>query len=89
MGFSTCHAVTCVIYAYGGRLKKPGYRIGWKACHLTRNVDHIAHQPFGQIPWLTDGGISIFESGAILPHLGFRNRAKLNQEIALRLRTHD
>lgn len=31
---------------------------------------HFAHQPFGQIPWLTDGDQSIFESGAILLHLG-------------------
>jgi len=28
------------------------------------------HQPFGQVPWLTDGDLSIFESGAILLHLG-------------------
>jgi glutathione S-transferase len=36
----------------------------------TRNAEHFAHQPFGQVPWLTDGDISIFESGAILLHLG-------------------
>ena len=35
-----------------------------------RGTDHFAHQPFGQVPWLTDGDISIFESGAILLHLG-------------------
>ena len=35
-----------------------------------RNAQHYAHQPFGQVPWLTDGDISIFESGAILLHLG-------------------
>ena len=35
-----------------------------------RTVQHFAHQPFGQVPWLTDGEISIFESGAILLHLG-------------------
>jgi len=35
-----------------------------------RGAEHIAHQPFGQVPWLTDGDISIFESGAILLHLG-------------------
>lgn len=37
---------------------------------LDRNAQHYAHQPFGQVPWLTDGDISIFESGAILLHLG-------------------
>ena len=35
-----------------------------------RNAEHFSHQPFGQVPWLTDGDISIFESGAILLHLG-------------------
>jgi glutathione S-transferase len=35
-----------------------------------RGAGHLAHQPFGQVPWLTDGDISIFESGAILLHLG-------------------
>jgi glutathione S-transferase len=40
-----------------------------------RNSDHFSHQPFGQVPWLTDGDISIFESGAILLHLGERSGA--------------
>jgi len=35
-----------------------------------RKPAHFAHQPFGQVPWLADGDISIFESGAILLHLG-------------------
>ena len=42
-----------------------------------RNAEHFAHQPFGQVPWLTDGDISIFESGAILLHLGERSDALL------------
>ena len=40
-----------------------------------RNDEHLSHQPFGQVPWLTDGDISIFESGAILLHLGERSAA--------------
>jgi glutathione S-transferase len=40
-----------------------------------RTAEHFAHQPFGQVPWLTDGDISIFESGAILLHLGQRSDA--------------
>jgi glutathione S-transferase len=35
-----------------------------------RQARHLEHQPFGQTPWLTDGDLSIFESGAILLHLG-------------------
>ena len=42
-----------------------------------RDADHFAHQPFGQVPWLTDGDLSIFESGAILLHLGNRSEALL------------
>ena len=38
-----------------------------------RSAAHLTHQPFGQVPWLTDGDISIFESGAILLHLGERS----------------
>lgn len=40
-----------------------------------RQPAHFAHQPFGQVPWLTDGDVSIFESGAILLHLGQRSEA--------------
>ena len=36
----------------------------------TKTAGHFSHQPFGQVPWLTDGELSIFESGAILLHLG-------------------
>jgi len=34
-----------------------------------RGAEHFAHQPFGQVPWLTDGDVSIFESGAILLYI--------------------
>lgn len=40
-----------------------------------RGAEHFVHQPFGQVPWLSDGDISIFESGAILLHLGERSDA--------------
>ena len=40
-----------------------------------RKAEHFLHQPFGQVPWLTDGDLSIFESGAILLHLGERSEA--------------
>jgi glutathione S-transferase len=45
-----------------------------------RKAEHFAHQPFGQVPWLTDGDISIFESGAILLHLGERSDALMPAE---------
>ncbi|MFL6862982.1 MAG: glutathione S-transferase family protein [Allosphingosinicella sp.] len=45
-----------------------------------RNAAHFAHQPFGQVPWLTDGEISIFESGAILLHLAERSAALMQED---------
>jgi glutathione S-transferase len=42
-----------------------------------RKAAHFAHQPFGQVPWLSDGDLSIFESGAIMLHLGERSDALL------------
>lgn len=35
-----------------------------------RDAEHFSYQPFGQVPWLTDGETSTFESGAILLYLG-------------------
>jgi glutathione S-transferase len=40
-----------------------------------RGPDHLAHQPFAQVPWLTDGDLSLFESGAVLLHLGQKSTA--------------
>jgi glutathione S-transferase len=40
-----------------------------------RGPEHFAAQPFGQVPWLTDGDRTIFESGAILLHLGEKSPA--------------
>ena len=48
------------------------YRVESTPFH-DRQPAHFAHQPFGQVPWLTDGELSIFESGAILLHLGERS----------------
>lgn len=45
-----------------------------------RGDAHFAHQPFGQVPWLTDGDLSIFESGAILLHLAERSETLLPAE---------
>ena len=34
-----------------------------------RGAEHFARQPFGQVPFLEDRGITVFESGACLLHL--------------------
>jgi glutathione S-transferase len=45
-----------------------------------RGPEHFAHHPFGQVPWLTDGDLSIFESGAILLHLGEMSDKLMSRE---------
>jgi len=54
------------------------YRVASVPFH-DRTAENLAHQPFGQIPWLTDGDLSIFESGAILLHLGGLSAALMPQ----------
>lgn len=55
-------------------LEYAGFPYRVESVHFdNRSAEHFAHQPFGQVPWLTDGDISIFESGAILLHLGNRS----------------
>jgi len=52
-----------------------------------RPAEHFLHQPFGQVPWLTDGDLSIFESGAILLHLGERSETLMPTDPAGRSAT--
>jgi len=46
----------------------------------SRDSPHFSHQPFGQVPWLTDGDLTIFESGAILLHLGERSEVLMSTD---------
>ena len=40
-----------------------------------RETNHLDRQPFGQVPFLTDGELKLFESGACLLHLARRSEA--------------
>jgi glutathione S-transferase len=40
-----------------------------------RETNHLDRQPFGQVPFLDDGGLKIFESGAGLLHLARKSEA--------------
>ena len=45
-----------------------------------RETNHFDHQPFGQVPFLTDGSIEIFESGAGLLHLARRSETLMPRD---------
>ena len=49
-----------------------------------RGPEHFKHQPFGQVPWLQDGDLSIFESGAIVLHIGEKCERLLPRDAARR-----
>ena len=45
-----------------------------------RGAEHFARQPFGQVPFLEDGGITVFESGACLLHLARKSDALMPRD---------
>lgn len=46
----------------------------------TRGPEHLAHQPFGQVPFLSDGAVELFESGAGLLHLARKSDALMPRD---------
>lgn len=47
-----------------------------------RGPDHLAHQPFAQIPFLSDGEVELFESGAGLLHLARKSETLMPRDPA-------
>lgn len=47
-----------------------------------RETNHLVRQPFGQVPFLDDGGVKMFESGAALLHLAKASDALMPREPA-------
>lgn len=47
-----------------------------------RETNHLARQPFGQVPFLTDGELEIFESGAGLLHLARKSEKLMPRDPA-------
>ncbi len=45
-----------------------------------RDAAHFARQPFGQIPFLSDGDVELFESGAALLHLARKSDALMPRD---------
>lgn len=52
-----------------------------------KTPEHFARQPFGQVPILRDGDLSLFESGAILLFLGERHEALMPRDAQGRAET--
>ena len=48
----------------------------------SRATNHLDRQPFGQVPYLTDGDVSMFESGACLLHLARRSELLMPRDAA-------
>lgn len=51
-----------------------------------KSPDHLADQPFGQVPVFKEGGLTLFESGAILVHIGEKDERLLPREPIARAR---
>ena len=47
-----------------------------------RETNHLDRQPFGQVPFLDDGGVQLFESGACLLHLARKSEALMPSDPA-------
>lgn len=47
-----------------------------------RHTNHLARQPFGQVPFLDDGGLQLFESGAGLLHLARKSERLMPRDPA-------
>ncbi|MET0272994.1 MAG: glutathione S-transferase family protein [Phenylobacterium sp.] len=47
-----------------------------------RETNHLERQPFGQVPFLDDGGVQVFESGAGLLHLARKSERLMPRDPA-------
>lgn len=47
-----------------------------------RHTNHLDRQPFGQVPFLNDGPVELFESGAALLHLARKSEALMPRDPA-------
>ncbi len=62
------------------------YRVRLRDAMNPRPQEYFLEQPFGQVPAYRDREVQLFESGAILIHLGLRDERLLPAETAPRMR---
>ncbi len=62
------------------------YRVRLLDATTPRPAEYFQEQPFGQVPCYRDGEIQLFESGAILIHLGMQDERLLPVETPARMR---
>ena len=62
------------------------YRVRLLDATHPRPQEYFAEQPFGQVPAYRDGEVQLFESGAILIHLGLQDERLLPTQTAPRMR---
>lgn len=63
------------------------YRIATVRFQDRTSPDHLARQPFAQVPALQDGEITLFESGACLLHLAETSETLMPRDPVLRAET--
>ncbi|QNQ08691.1 glutathione S-transferase family protein [Sphingomonas alpina] len=62
------------------------YRVRLLDATTQRPADYFHEQPFGQVPVFVEGDLGLFESGAIVLHIGERSDALLPADAAERAR---
>ena len=62
------------------------YRVRLLDAMHPRPAEYFCEQPFGQVPAFTDGELQLFESGAILIHLGLQDERLLRGGLNERMR---
>ena len=62
------------------------YRVKLLDATHPRPQEYFAEQPFGQVPAYRDNEVQLFESGAILIHLGLKDERLLPKEVEPRMR---
>lgn len=62
------------------------YRLRPLSFAAMKQADHIARQPFGQIPSYEEGDLVLFESGSIVLHIAGRHAELLPDDAAARAR---